>query len=313
MILTVTMNPSVDISYPLTVLDINSVNRVSSVSKEAGGKGLNVARVIKLAGRAVLATGISGGILGEYILSQLTAENIAHDFYPVAGESRNCIAILHQGWQTEILEPGPAIGMAEQQQFLEHFNTLLDRATTVTLSGSLPVGIAKNYYSHLIQRANRKNKKVLLDCAGESLHDVINGEDLPWLIKPNQQEIEQLTGKELDCTAIDSFKAMVDGHRGLQRIPWLIVSLGKSGAFARINGRYYRVTVPEINAVNPVGSGDATIAGLAMAINDNKPAGYALKQAMTLGILNAMQPKTGWINIDDFSPVMKEITVRACH
>lgn len=312
MILTVTMNPSVDISYPLATLDINTVNRVSGVHKEAGGKGLNVARVIKQSGNNVLATGVIGGILGEYILSHLTAVGISHDFYPIAQESRNCIAILHQGMQTEILEPGPEVSVREQQNFLTHFGRLVEQASTVTLSGSLPVGMAKDFYRQLIQRANAKGKKVLLDCSGECLNSVINSDDVPWLIKPNKQEIEQLTGKELDCKTIDSFIALVEGHRELQRIPWLIVSLGQSGAFARINERYYTATIPEINAVNPVGSGDATIAGLALAIKENKPAGYALKQAMAFGILNAMQTQTGCIDMADFQKIMAGITVRAC-
>ena len=309
MILTVTMNPSVDISYPLDELEIDSINRVSQARKEAGGKGLNVARVIRQADEEVLATGLIGGYLGQYITSRLDNINVDNNFYSIAGESRNCIALLHQGLQTEILEAGPEISPEEQQQFLAHFTHLIRGCRIVTLSGSLPKGVAKDFYRRLIQLANVQEKPVLLDCSGECLKSVVNGGDFPLLIKPNQQELEQLTGGVLDPESVESFITMVNGHSGLQKIPWIIVSLGKAGAFARINGKYYTASIPQINAVNPVGSGDATIAGLAIAIYKQESPENALKRAMAFGILNAKEEQTGCINMADFSGVFNQVNV----
>lgn len=95
MILAVTMNPSVDISYQLSDFQLNDVNRCDEISKTAGGKGLNVARVIKLLQGNVLATGIIGGTLGTFITQELTKSKIPHDFSKTEKESRNCIALLH--------------------------------------------------------------------------------------------------------------------------------------------------------------------------------------------------------------------------
>ncbi len=309
MILTVTMNPSVDISYPLEILKIDSVNRVANVRKVAGGKGLNVTKVIKLANEEVIATGLLGGNLGNFIINQLDSMDIKHQFYTIPQESRNCIAILHEGYQTEILESGPTISSADQTHFIQHFSNLLDRAKTITLSGSLPSGINNDYYQKLINLANKKNKKVLLDCSGDCLKVTITGAEIPYLIKPNKEEIEQLTGSELDSNSIKSFVDIIEKHKFLNDIPWVIVSLGKDGAFAKIDDCYYTVAIPEIKVVNPVGSGDATIAGLAIGISTMDTHENTLKRAMAFGMLNAMEAQTGCINMTDYEHFFNQVKV----
>ncbi|EOB5442416.1 hexose kinase [Yersinia enterocolitica] len=313
MILTVTMNPSVDISYPLEKLELDTVNRVADVRKEAGGKGLNVSRVIKLSGEDVLATGLVGGILGNYIVSHLDEVDIKHNFYRIARESRNCIAILHEGLQTEILESGPLITEQEQELFIKHFSGLLDISDTVTLSGSLPEGVPKNFYQTLIHISRNKNKKVLLDCSGECLKKATTGPDLPYLIKPNKQELEQLTGLSLVPDSLESFVNIISSSNTLQEIPWIVVSLGKHGAFARVEGCYYSIKIPEIYVINAVGSGDSTIAGLAIGINNHETPENTLKRAMAFGMLNAMEPQTGCINMNNFEHLFNRITVCPYH
>ena len=109
MIVTVTMNPSIDISYPLEKLKLDTVNRTDQVSKTAGGKGLNVTRVIHDLKGDVLATGVLGGFHGAYISEELKKAGIKQAFTAIQEESRDSIAILHEGNQTEILEAGPTV------------------------------------------------------------------------------------------------------------------------------------------------------------------------------------------------------------
>lgn len=127
MILTLTLNPSVDIAYPLTSLKLDDVNRVEEVSKTAGGKGLNVTRVLAQVGEPVIASGFIGGELGQFIAKKLDQADIKHAFYNIKGETRNCIAILHEGQQTEILEQGPEIDNEEATGFIKHFEQLLEK------------------------------------------------------------------------------------------------------------------------------------------------------------------------------------------
>ena len=117
MILTVTMNPSIDTAYPLAgPLKVDDVNRVEPI-KTAGGKGLNVSRVLGQLGDDVLATGLLGGRMGDFIADRLDEAGVAHDFARIAGESRVCIAVLHEGNQTEFLEAGPEVGADELAGF----------------------------------------------------------------------------------------------------------------------------------------------------------------------------------------------------
>lgn len=136
MILTVTMNPSIDISYPLEEFKLDTVNRVAEVSKTAGGKGLNVTRVLAEIGYHVAATGLIGGTNGKFLLQNLH-QNVQQSFYEISGDTRNCIAILHEGKQTEILEAGPRISASEANGFLHHFKHLMESADVVSISGSL--------------------------------------------------------------------------------------------------------------------------------------------------------------------------------
>jgi tagatose 6-phosphate kinase len=298
MILTVTMNPSVDISYPLHEFKLDMVNRVDSVRKTAGGKGLNVARVVAQIEEKVLATGVLGGTIGEYIVQELNRSQIPNDFLKIDKESRNCIAILHEGMQTEILESGPALTNEEGTDFLEKFEDLLTKVSLVTISGSLPKGLRVDFYQKMLTISQKKGIPVVLDSSGEPLKAALLHKEKPFAIKPNLTELSQLLGKEVD-SRISSLKQALD-HEWFKGIEWIVVSMGRDGAFVRHGTDDYRVTLPTIDVVNPVGSGDAVVAGLAVALKRNRPVETVLKTAMTTGMLNTMEAGTGSINMAKF-------------
>ena len=131
MILTVTMNPSVDTRYQLDELIIDDVNRVTP-EKTAGGKGLNVARVLGQLGDDVVATGLLGGHMGAYMAALMDANGINNDFVPIKGETRICLNILHAGNQTELLESGPTIAPEELDAFTAKFTELASKTDVVT-------------------------------------------------------------------------------------------------------------------------------------------------------------------------------------
>src|SRR5690625_214002 len=163
MILTITLNPSVDISYKLDKFSLDTVNRVVDISKTAGGKGLNVSRVIQQLGEDVAATGFSGGSLGGFIREEISDQGI-HDFFvSIEGETRNCIAVIHEGQQTEILEAGPVINENETAEFLSKISEDVQKVDFITISGSLPKGLDKDFYARLVKIANKHDTPVLLD------------------------------------------------------------------------------------------------------------------------------------------------------
>lgn len=309
MIVTVTMNPSIDISYPLATLKIDTVNRTNKVIKTAGGKGLNVTRVIHDLGGDVLATGVLGGFHGAYIAEELKKAGIKQDFTPIAEESRDSIAILHEGNQTEILESGPTVSEDEQAAFLEKFEELIKQADIVTISGSLAKGFPPDFYQKLVQIAQQHAVKVLVDTSGESLKQVITTKQKPYLIKPNLEELEALLGQAFSLEELDDIQAALSQPL-FEGIEWIVVSLGKQGAIAKYQDTFYRVEIPTIQVVNPVGSGDSTIAGFAYGLSKAMPPMDLLKMCMANGMANAQENKTGHVDPANVKNHFEKITVK---
>lgn len=302
------MNPSVDISYPLEHLNVDTVNRVKDVSKTAGGKGLNVTRVLKQLNVSVTASGIIGGTIGQYITDQLDENDIDHAFMKISQESRNCIAILHDdGDQTEILEAGPILSKDDENAFLEHFEDQVSSFKLVTISGSLPQGLSTGVYSKMVQLAAKHNVPVILDSSNEPLRLALENETKPFMIKPNQDEIAQLIGK--DITDLSDLKDKLTTEEIFQGIPWVVVSLGAQGAFVKYQNDFFKINIPKINAVNPVGSGDSTVAGLAAGLVKDESPEDIMKRAMTVGLLNTLQEKTGNIDIRQYKDYFEKVDI----
>ncbi|MFV8212288.1 tagatose-6-phosphate kinase [Streptococcus pluranimalium] len=307
MILTVTLNPSIDISYQLEDLAIDTVNRVIDVRKTPGGKGLNVARVLNDLGESVSASGCIGGELGDFIVHHLP-ETIEKRFFKIAGDTRNCIAILHDGKQTEILEQGPLVDPDEADGFVNHFKYILDGVDVVTMSGSLPAGMPDDYYGRLIRLANAFGKKTVLDCSGNALKSVLEGDDKPTVIKPNRDELAQLLGREVSKD-VEDLKAVLNQPL-FAGIEWIIVSLGADGAFAKHHDTFYKVDIPKIEVLNPVGSGDSTVAGIASGLVNHEDDQALLIKANVLGMLNAQEKTTGHVNMANYDNLYQKLVVR---
>lgn len=307
MILTITLNPSVDIAYQLDTFHLDTVNRVEKVQKTAGGKGLNVTRVLKQLGEDVVATGFIGGEIGSYVKKQLTRNDIKNSFVEIGNETRNCIAVLHDGQQTEILEQGPTIQEHEALNFIEHLEIILNNVEVVVISGSLPKGLASNYYVEIVELCKQCDVAVVLDCSGEALKKVLESQQKPTVIKPNTEELSQLIGKNI-TDDIQELKSVLSGQL-FQGIEWIVVSLGAKGAFAKHNDKFYRVKIPKINVVNPVGSGDSTVAGIAASLAHALPDVGLLKNANVLGMLNAQEERTGYVNLEHSEVLYSQIEV----
>ena len=307
MILTVTLNPSIDISYPLEELKLDTVNRVSEVSKTAGGKGLNVTRVLAESGETVGATGFVGGTNGQFIKTHLPRD-VQSFFYDILGDTRNCIAILHEGNQTEILEAGPEIIRTEALGFLHHFKLLMPTADVIAISGSLPTGLPVDYYASLIEIAKEAGRKVVLDSSGKSLEAVLHSPFKPTVIKPNREELSQLLGRDVSADFEDLKEVLKDPL--FEGIEWIIVSLGGDGTFAKHGDSFYKVDIPKIEVVNPVGSGDSTVAGISAALSSGKDDAALLTHAMVLGMLNAQEKMTRHVNIAHYDDLYHNIIVK---
>lgn len=306
MILTITLNPSVDITYKLDDLKIGNINRVTNYVKTPGGKGINVSKVLKQLGNEVGATGFLGGTNGDYIKNGINELDIKDYFYSIGENTRNCIAVMDRGVQTEILEAGPRIDEKIASEFLKEFEELLDKKDIklVVASGSLPVGLPKDYYKKLIEIAENKGAKFILDTSKDYLKEALNSSI--YLIKPNIEELEELLDVKINTE--EDLKKILLEMKSLD-IKIIVVSLGSKGAIALCDGELYKVTIPKVEVKSPVGSGDSLVAGLASEVSKNSTYEEILRVGNTCGVLNAMNLETGKINLEDFKKIHDEIKV----
>jgi tagatose 6-phosphate kinase len=307
MIVTITMNPSIDIAYPLADFKLDTVNRCDAARKTAGGKGLNVSRILHQLDEPLVATGLVGGALGEFIKHNLAATGIDFAFSEIAEETRNCIAILHNGKQTEILESGPIVSEAELTAFEQVLDGLLKETKVLSISGSLPKGAPTDYYNKLLDLAKEKHIPVVLDTSGAALLAAVQHDNKPYLIKPNAEEVASLLGIS-EITTLTELKASLQSEL-LRDIPVIVVSLGSDGAFVKAGAAFYKVDIPKIEVKNPVGSGDSTVAGLVSGIYHQQPLTDYVKKAMVLGMLNAQEATTGHVNLANYDDFYRQIKV----
>lgn len=307
MITTVTMNTSIDKAYFMDYeVQNGTVMRVSRCRNSAGGKGLNVARAVKLCGEKVQATGLAGGFNGKYLESLLEKDEVQYQFLHIAGETRCCINILDECYgSTEYLEPGCEVADEEEDRFLQRFPEIIQKSKIITISGSVPRGISKNIYAKMISKAKEMEKKVILDTSGELLKEGIKAK--PTVVKPNQDEIELLYEVKIH-TIEDVIKYARKIYE--QGIPYVVISLGGEGALMVCEEGVFQGKPPKLEVVNTVGCGDSMVGGLAVALERNYTSQEALKFAVAVASANALSPNTGDFKPEICEKILSEVTVK---
>lgn len=290
MILIVNLNLAVDHIVEVDELRAGEVQRSRGERQQAGGKGVNVARVLKVLCEESLLSGFAGGRAGELIEAGLRAENIASLLTRVRGESRTCLVINDRvrREQTVINAPGAAVGEAEWRDFEAAYTRELRRARLVVIDGSLPPNLRADTYARLTTAAREAGRRVLIDCAGEPLGHALGAR--PFLVKINGAEAVEL----LDVPVADFPTAA----RALRRLRErgaenAMITLGEQGALLDFAGVRYRFIAPQVRAKNSVGSGDAALAGLAAALRRGLTAEEAGALAVAAGAANALHGAGG--------------------
>lgn len=305
MILVINLNASIDKKYEIENIEKGKVMRARNVENTPGGKGLHVANVATILKEDCIATGLLGGKSGEFIEDKLKDYGIKQDFVKISGETRSCLAIISDDLvQTEILEPGPEVSEAELHRFLGKYIDLIKDSNVIVASGSIPRNVPTNFYRNLIEMANAQGKIFLLDTSGEALKEGIKGR--PYFIKPNKDEIEAFTGRKISSTqeAIEEIKRFQD-----QGIELVVISLGAEGSIAGYKGKFYKVSAPNVKTVNPIGSGDSYVAGIAVGIERGYSIEDTLKLASACGTANAMEKETGFVKKSVVEELMKKVQV----
>ncbi|MFQ3548182.1 MAG: 1-phosphofructokinase [Armatimonadota bacterium] len=304
MILSVTPNASIDITYIVEGFGVDKIHKPKSLEIVAGGKGINIARVLKELNTPSMATGFIGGKNGDIILNKLSEEKIQNDFVRVGGESRTCIKIVDpkNSTQTEINETGPVVTNEDSTCLLNKIDELLSGVEFLVLSGSCPPGLENTYYADIIKHAKNKNVRVVLDASGEQLAEAVKA--VPYIFKPNVLELSELTKKELYTQeeVVKSAQNLIE-----QGIKIVAVTMGRSGAIVTDGREIWHATPPEINFVSAVGSGDAFIAAFLDTILRGESISSALVWGISAGAANACTHSAGFVKKEDIEQIREDV------
>ncbi len=254
MIYTVTLNPSIDFIVRLDHLELGSVNRMTSDDKFAGGKGINVSRILQRLDVNNTATGFIGGFTGRFVEDGLTAEGIKTNFVQVSEDTRINVKIK-AGEETEINGAGPKIS-DEKLEELKAILAGLSSEDTVVFAGSAPSSLGNQVYNTLIPIAKKAGAEVVCDFEGQTLLDSLNYQ--PLLVKPNNHELADIFGVELNGLEDIEKYAREILAKGAKNV---IISMAGDGALLVTPAAAYFAKPIKGTVKNSVGAGDSMVAG----------------------------------------------------
>lgn len=308
MILTVTPNPAIDKNYTIKSLLPGQVNRLQSVRSLAGGKGINVTRVLRQYGCQVTAMGFLGGAAGSFIENHIKQIKAVPAFTKIAEETRsNMNLVAKDGCITELLERGPVITEAEWEQFLTDYQRMLPESELIVLSGSLPEGVPTNLYGTLIRLAKEQEKRVILDTSGESL--AAGAEEKPFMLKPNQRELEYLLGRPVSNREEAARACLALVGKG---IPHVMVSLGEKGLLYAGEGgkQVLYAAAPAVESRNTIGCGDSVVASFCLSYLRGEDGEETIRRAVAISAAGAENPDVAVIPMNRAEELYREITTQ---
>jgi len=280
MIYTITLNPTLDITYVLDRIEFGEAVSAKDVIKTPGGKGINVSRALRAMGVESVAMGLMGGYAGEEAISLLQQEGLILQIVRIGNETRTNVIVIGEEDERELMirAAGPVVETSEAERLTDFFFKLSNAPDAVVLSGSVPRGLPEDIYYKLVEQGKARGAIVVLDTSGEPLRQGI--EAGPWLIKPNRDELEELAGGKLETDQdVVSFcrKLMSKG------VMMAAVSLGEDGALLVTSDYVLKGRVPRQEG-DTVGAGDSMVAGLLMGLIDDKPIEETFRMGLACGV-----------------------------
>lgn len=310
MIITLTLNPAVDKTAEINDFTVDKVNRVSSIRLDAGGKGINVSKVINTLGGSSIAMGIIAGSNGSFIKNYLDEKGIKNDFIIEKGETRVNLKVVDNINNTftdinESFTVSEGVLNKIKDKIIENLNKSMDENNIVVLSGSIPRGLSKSCYMEIIESLKGTNAKVILDAEEELFTNGI--EASPYLVKPNIDELKATFNKEINSSSdIVNISRKFIISKG---VTYVAVSMGGDGSVYVSKDKAFVVKGFKVKVKSTVGAGDSMVAALAYAIENNyeieKAAALASASSTATVMTEGSQPG----NIEDINEFLNRIQI----
>ena len=319
MLHTLTLNPTLDLTYLVPEFKVDDTNRAGRVYRDPGGSGINVSRVAVRLGHPTVALGFMGGHTGLEVAELLEAEHVRTWMVPIPGPTRtNPIIQNAAGEQLRVSAPGPAVLHVHVEALFRSIFTL--RAPDwLVVSGSWPEGVRDDFFLRIIKRAREEGIPVAVDADDATLRGAVEvGADL---IKPNRYEMERLVRRALPTTQAlaEACRTLLRRDDGLPRsgtvpgvgVGAVALSLGPLGALLVRPDGAWLATPPVVSVQSAVGSGDSLLAGLCVGLTDGLSPPEALAYGVACGTSTAMTPGTGLCGLEHVTALRGQIKVEA--
>ncbi|MDR0921085.1 MAG: 1-phosphofructokinase family hexose kinase [Lactobacillales bacterium] len=312
MILTVTFNPSIDSLYITENLTLGKLNRLENPVRMVGGKGINSGRTSQTLGAKVITTGFLAGTTGKLAKELLYQEPFQKEFLQVEGETRNATTFMHDNLHTEVVEEGPVISEEEITNLLNKIMNIWDAnpdIRVICISGSANMTNQYLYtkFIAVLKELFRDTIKILVDISGTQLTNLLNSDICPDFIKPNIHELSELS--QVEITTKREVIDILSKNKLFSSIPMTMISCGSKGAIVRVGEEIYDLSIPEVELVNSTGSGDATVGGIAYALDCSYDLETTLRYGMACGMANAMERGVGQVNPDVVENLLSKIEI----
>ncbi len=306
LILTLTINPAVDRNVSVDRLVFDDRAYILATSESAGGRGINASRVLHAYGARTHAILVSGGKTGRQLERLLEGAGFPFDAVPIEHEIHTNLTISdQQGLTAKLNELGPPISEEELERLENTVEARLPKTSWLMLCGSIPPTVAADFYRKLIVKAREKGVQTLLDTDGDAL--VYGIEAGPTIVTPNQQEAERLLNRALITRA--HFLDAVERMKALGA-ETVILSLGSRGAMAADREHIYEVLPPRIDALSPIGAGDAEAAAFVWARVKKKEFADSVRWGVAAGTASARLPGTNFASMAQTKEIYRLTEVR---
>ncbi len=306
-IVTLTMNPAIDLSTSVEKVVPFRKLRCSAAQRDAGGGGINVARVLHRLEVPCVAVHACGGLAGQLLRQLLDRDGITNLAVPIAGDTREDFTVLDNASREQLrfVLPGPSLSAAEWSQCLEVTTSVRPCGPFIVASGSLPPGVPDSFYGELASTVAAQGRKLILDSSGPPLGAAL--EAGVFMIKPSLRELRELVRAPLpdEASWIEATRAIV----GSGRAEAVALSLGDLGAMVVTRRGAWRATAPQVTALSVVGAGDSFLASFVSALAANSAWPEALQMAVAAGTAALLAPGTDLCHPADIARLAKNVAV----
>jgi 1-phosphofructokinase family hexose kinase len=307
MIITLTLNPSIDYILRVPQILVEDTLRAEKAVLQAGGKGINVSRVLTRLGINNIAWGFCGGDTGNWLRQYMDDEKVPHDFTQIRTATRINTIITEASTykQIRISAPGGEVSDEEADILVEKFRQLPSDVHWVALGGSHPPGLSSSCTRRLIESANAQGARCILDADGTILKEGLKAR--PYLIKPNQYELERLLGHPVENTG-----DIVAGARSLindRLVEVVVTSRAEAGALLITRDQVFLGNAPNVPIRSKVGAGDSMVAGIMTGLVTGAPFEEILRMGIAAGTAAVMTAGTELCHRPDYENLLKETRI----